>query len=243
MAGVQHLIEVPDEEEPWPVVFEVAGSTPAGSWVLVGGLMVHVHALRAGITPSRPTSDVDLLVDVVAVNISAVAGPLQSLGFRPATGASSDSIHRFIRDGDVVDVMVERGARARWAMKPVFAAPAARQAIERSDRYELRGRASTAQIAVPDALGALVAKAAAYEVDSRDRRRHLEDIAVLLASSGGARRLQLERLTSKDRQHLRPAFGALGDDQHDAWSVLDDVDRVVAYRVRDALSAAIRSSS
>lgn len=239
MAGVEHLIEIPDYEDPWPLVFEVAGATPAGSWVLVGGLMVHVHALRAGITPSRPTSDVDLLLDITAVNVSAVAGPLQSLGFRPVAGSGTTSIHRFQRDKDVIDVMVERGVRARWAMRPIFAVPAARQAIDRSDWYVLRVEEDTARIAVPDALGALVAKAAAYEVDSRERGRHLEDIAVLLSSSGGARRLELDRLTIKDKRHLRPAISMLDDNLHDAWLVLDAIDRAVALRVREAIAAAI----
>ena len=56
MAGAKHLIVVPDDERPWSLLFEIADVTTPGEWVLVGGLMVHAHALRAGITASRPTT-------------------------------------------------------------------------------------------------------------------------------------------------------------------------------------------
>jgi hypothetical protein len=237
VAGDQHLIDVPDAEDPWPLVFEVAAATPEGSWVLVGGLMVHAHAMRAGITPSRPTRDVDLLLDIGASTVSDVTGPLQKLGFRPLEGAGP--VHRFVRGDDIIDVMVEQGVSARWTRKPVFAAPAARQAINRQDRYTLKRSSSSVRIGIPDALGAIVAKAAAYRVDQRDRERHLEDIAVLLASAGGVGKLALDRLTKKDKQHLRPAFNELSDDGHEAWFVLEADDQVVGQRARDAISANI----
>lgn len=60
MAGQTHTVELVTNTPPWPLAF----SLPAGSWVLVGGLMVHVHALRAGVKASRPTTDVDLLLNI-----------------------------------------------------------------------------------------------------------------------------------------------------------------------------------
>ena len=47
VAGAKHLIVVPDDERPWSLLFEIADVTTPGEWVLVGGLMVHAHALRA----------------------------------------------------------------------------------------------------------------------------------------------------------------------------------------------------
>jgi hypothetical protein len=199
--------------------------------------MVHAHALRAGVVPSRPTSDVDLLLDIGAASVGDVAGPLQRLGFQPER--DSTYLHRFRRDGDVVDVMVETHAQVRWVRKPVFEAPAARQAIDRRDWYTVQGTVSAARIGVPDPLGALVAKAAAYRVDQRDRGRHLEDMAVLLAASGGRRALGLDRLTKRDKQHLRPALGVLADIGHDAWSVLEYDDRARAQRAHAATTAAV----
>lgn len=239
MAGAEHLIKVPENEDPWPLVFEIADATREGSWVLVGGLMVHAHAIRAGVEPSRPTSDVDLLLDIGASRVSDVAGPLQSLGFAPLHGGATAPLHRFTRGEDVVDVMVEPGISARWSTRSVFVAPAARQAIDRRDWYVLQGATKSARIAVPDPLGAIVAKAAAYHVDQRDRGRHLEDLTVLMASAGGRRALDLERLTRRDKQHLRPALGVLTDDGHDAWGILETGDRAVAQRARRAIAEAV----
>lgn len=239
MAGEEHLIDLSDEDPPWPLLLEVAEATPEDSWVLVGGLMVHLHALRAGIVPSRPTRDVDLLLDIGAVTVGTVAGPLQQIGFRPVEGTPSSAVHRFTRDQDVIDVMVERAVRARWARRPVFQAPAARQALDRRDRYLLRAGSREVRVGVPDALGAIVAKAAAYREDQRDRGRHLDDLTVLLASSGGRRRLGLERLALRDIQHLRPAMEILTDESHPAWSVLELNDRAIGHRVLAVVADAI----
>ena len=68
---------------PWPLVVEVATTLPVGSWVLVGGLMVQLHARVAGVDAVRPTEDVDALVDVMAagVTVSSIADRLRELGF------------------------------------------------------------------------------------------------------------------------------------------------------------------
>ncbi len=242
MAGAEHLIVVPDAERPWSLLFEIADVTIPGQWVLVGGLMVHAHALRAGVTASRPTEDVDLLLNITAASIGAVAGPLQDIGLRPAESLGRIVLHRFHRGDESVDVMVERGASARWARRSIFQAPAARQAIDRRDWYDLRGGDRTVRIAVPDVLGAIVAKSAAYAVDQRDRGRHLDDIAVLLAAAGGRRGLGLDRLTRRDKQHLRPAFSQLADTGHDAWMLLDANDRAIGQRAADSITEAISAA-
>lgn len=239
MADAEHLIVVPDAERPWSLLVEIADVTTPGEWVLVGGLMVHAHALRAGITASRPTDDVDLLLDIAVGSVGAVAGPLQDIGFRPAEPLGRSVLHRFHRGDESVDVMVERGASARWSRRSIFQAPAARQAIDRRDWYDLQGAVRTVRIAVPDALGAIVAKAAAHAADQRDRGRHLDDLAVLLAAAGGRKGLGLDRLNRRDKQHLRPAFTQLADNGHDAWMLLDATDRAIGQRAADAIIAAL----
>ncbi|KDA05489.1 hypothetical protein DC31_16770 [Microbacterium sp. CH12i] len=72
MAGQSHTIELAADEPPWPLAFELASGLPKGSWVLVGGLMVHVHALRAGVKASRPTTDVDLLLNIETASAAEI---------------------------------------------------------------------------------------------------------------------------------------------------------------------------
>jgi hypothetical protein len=72
---------------------------------------------------------------------------------------------------------------------------------------------------VPDELGALVLKCAAYIADSRDRDRHLFDAAVLAAcitNHAGER----ERLTGNDRKRIRHLAEQLKNPQHPAWRPL-----------------------
>ncbi len=61
--------------------------------------------------------------------------------------------------------------------------------------------------------------------------------AVLAASAGGVRKLGLQRLAKRDKQHLRAAITQLADPRHLAWSVLDDHDRTIGQRATDAIAA------
>ena len=62
MAGETHTVDICDDDllPPWSTVFDVIEATDTSDWVLVGGLMVQLHARRAGIPPPRVTKDLDL---------------------------------------------------------------------------------------------------------------------------------------------------------------------------------------
>lgn len=241
MAGRTHEIAVPANIQPWPLAFEIAAATPPGSWVLVGGLMVHVHAIRAGIEATRPTRDVDVLLNIEAATVSDVAGALSGLGFAAMEPSHGNPVHRFTRGDDVVDVMVARNVRARtrWQLRPLLRSPGAAQALQRRDTYTITDGLHPVDVEVPDSLGAIVAKAAAYAVDSRNPGRHLEDLAVLSAAAGNPRSLGLETLTKKDRLHLRRVIPLLLDELHPVWSVLSDYDRTIGARVWAAIAVAV----
>jgi hypothetical protein len=87
------------------------------------------------------------------------------------------------------------------------------------------------RVGVPDLLGAIVTKAAAFSTDQRDRGRHLEDLVVLLAAAGSRRALGLDRITIRDKQHLRPAMREISDVGHDSWLVVDASDRAIGQRL------------
>jgi hypothetical protein len=215
----------------WRTVIELADSGFAGGWTLVGGLMVAAHARRAGVLMRRPTDDVDVLVDY-RVNTSSLAearGVLATLGFL----LSSDEQHAYRfrhADGRTVDLMVAdhlpSRMRPRLDRRPAFAAPSGEQAIRRRDSYRLEFRGgAVADVGVPDELGALVAKGAAWLVDRRDRERHLDDAAVLLACVADASDLDYASASTNDRKRIRAVTDVLADAAHPSWIGLEEADR------------------
>jgi hypothetical protein len=237
VAGL-YKVTVADRVHPWPVVFEIAEHTDIDNWTLVGGLMVHVHAIRAGVDAARPTGDVDVVFSAATAKVSAIAAPLQTLGFTPKLPELGGPLHRFTRGDDIVDIMVPSGVTARWSQRPILQAPGARQALQRRDTYIIVGATRQVRVTVPNQLGSLIAKGAAYNVDRRDRDRHLDDLAVLAACAGSIKSLHLNELTSRDRAHLRAATELLTRSTHPAWAQLSTIDRQLGQRVLAALHQA-----
>lgn len=218
--------------KPWDVVIELGDGLPKGSWMLVGGLMTQAHAMIAGYQ-SRATVDVDVLVDVMAstFNISAVVRQLEEMGFSlQEPGLRGTAFHRMTRGALIVDILVAdhlpsgkaRSAKVnRWPMMEIAGGA---QAIERGMDVMLAHEDGTTRIRIPDLLGALVLKSAAYCADRRDRHRHLDDIA-LLASLVTDHKGCVERLHGSDRKRLRAAADALSDANDSSWMRLDPVGR------------------
>ncbi|MGY1709080.1 hypothetical protein ACI8AC_06165 [Geodermatophilus sp. SYSU D00758] len=84
---------------PWPDVAELAAAVPHEAWTLIGGLMIRLHAVAAGLPVVRPTNDVDVLLHVETGRGRAqqVATALEGLGYRlrpsidPARGRRTGS--------------------------------------------------------------------------------------------------------------------------------------------------------
>lgn len=229
MAGQTHAVDIGDDDllPPWTTVFEVARAIDVSDWVLVGGLMVQLHARRASIPPPRATKDVDLIADVQTNRSSfgSIGSALTSIGFEVAVpDARTEPIYRFSRGDEQVDVMVAdhlpSGMKPRLRARPAFAVDGGAQALNRRDTFVINSTSGTITIGAPDALGALIGKGAAYMVDQRDRGRHVEDAAVLLASIDSIGDLNL-KLNASDRRRLRAIYTDLADDTHPAWLALD----------------------
>lgn len=230
MAEEHRLTGVDVTTPPWPLLIEVAEATPPDSWVLVGGMMVHLHALRGRVTAVRPTTDVDMLLtlEASAADVALVAGPLQSLGLRPLEARGP--FHRFTRGDDVVDMMMSnRAGRMRWMSRPVMRAPGAILALQNPDTYIVDVDDRRVRITVPQMPAALVLKAAAFKNDQRDRGRHLEDLLVLLAADI-REPVDYSGIPATQRRHLHPAVDHLADAGHPAWQILDEHDRILATR-------------
>ncbi len=236
---------------PWPNVFELSRALPADHWMLVGGLMVQAHAMAHGIDAVRPTEDLDVLlhVDLSSGVITDSDRVITGLGYvlqEPADARRKRSPHyRYVRSSEFglekIDVMVpdhaRPSARRRLHGRPMFEVEGGTQALGRTMAYDLQGRSfDPARITVPDELGALVLKGAAYESDSRDRQRHLQDAAVLAACIVD-HATELRRLGGSDRKRLRTLAEALSDATNSAWLALTPKQRVAGQDTFRILTA------
>lgn len=211
---------------PWPLVVEVAETLPVGAWILVGGLMVQLHARASGVVGVRPTQDVDALVDVMAagVSVASIADLLIRRGFEVVQpGWPGAPVHRLRRADDVVDILVAdhlpKGSQPRLHRHPVMPAEGGAQALVRTQQVTIDVGGHTVRLTVPDLLGALVLKGAAHMADRRDPETHVQD-AALLASLLTDHRRELARLRGSDRRRLRHLRDVLDDPFSDAWLLL-----------------------
>lgn len=226
-------LKVTESIPAWKTVLDIAEIIPSKSWVLVGGLMTQAHAEFAGLE-SRATSDVDLLVDLLAKSsrASAVVRALEQIGFEPQEpGLKGSAFHRMVKDDLIVDILVadhlpsgkQKAARVnRW---PMLEAPGGAQAIERKEQIEVTSNERSATIYIPNLLGALVLKCAAYATDKRDPHRHLEDVAVLASIATNHAEI-LQQLHGSDKKRLHKAAQALADPNEPAWLLLSVEQRV-----------------
>lgn len=233
MAGRALTVDMQDDDliPAWATVIELAETGIAAQWTLVGGLMVAAHARRAGVLMRRPTDDVDALVDYLAnrSSLTEARAALATVGFR----LSGDEQHAYRfrhHDGRKVDLMVADHLPSRMSprldRRPAFEAPSGEQAIRRRDIYrmEFRGGA-VVEVGVPDEFGALVAKGAAWLADRRDRERHLDDAAVLLAGVQDASDLDYASASANDRKRIGAVTSMLVAEAHPSWVNLNEPDR------------------
>ena len=86
------------------------------NWALIGGQLVHLHCAERGVSPTRPTNDVDTVVNIRASPTMLVTftGALRDMGFTP--DISGDGIqHRWRRDQAQIDVLIPEGVGERAA--------------------------------------------------------------------------------------------------------------------------------
>lgn len=229
---------------PWPNVDELAQVLPPARWTLIGGLMTQVHAVHRGVDAVRPTHDVDIALHIETARgvPNATADALESLGYelKDNVDARNNVGHRFVRgdahidvvssrdaDEDVIDVVVADHPAPRVVeqlrRRDMVKIPGGTQALKRTAHLQLeivRGRVTT--ISVPRPYGAVILKAAAYSADTRDRDRHLQDAAVLLACIENPFS-ELEHTAGSDRSRLAILSRELVD-THRAWFLMPEAD-------------------
>ena len=210
---------------PWPQLVEIVQAIPHTQWTLVGGLMVQLHAAHAGLQLTRATRDVDMVlhIDSGAATFGGVRHDLERLGYALCKPVGDGPIHRFVRapnDTETVGVMV--ADRLPPEMHPkalrrkVFALPGGTSALRKTVNCEVNTGEIAVVLSIPDVLGALVLKGAAYLEDSRDRGRHLDDAAVLACAETdpiGDR----ARMIGSDRKRIQALWKVLQDLDHRSW--------------------------
>lgn len=207
---------------PWPQAAELAQTISSRQWSLVGGLMVQLHAARAGLPIARATVDVDMVlhIETGAATFSGIRERLEELGYRIRMPTGAGPAHRFVRGSEQVDVMVADNLapahRPTVAGRAVFALPAGTSALRKTVDCEITLRGQAIQLSVPDTLGALVLKGAAYREDTRDRDRHLDDAAILACTIHNPVH-ERDRMIGSDRKRIRYLAAALTNAEHPSW--------------------------
>lgn len=181
----------------------MARTLPSDRWGLVGGLMVQAHAAAAGIESTRVTLDVDIAVRVEAgaFSYTEAAAALIRLGYK--LDDSTRLAYRFTRDDHIVDLLVPDHEHPvpRYSRREVVLMSGGRQAMDRLEHMFFEVGGAEVEIPVPSLHGAVVLKAAAYTIDSRDRDRHLADAVTLLACITDPERIVAD-LRGSDRKRL-----------------------------------------
>jgi len=99
----------PGAPGPWAVVSELAELLPS-DWVLIGGLMVQIHAWERGVTDVRATFDVDVLGQARPQGaLQAIDAALGRAGFEALPPDVDGYAHRYLRGDLVVDVLAPDG--------------------------------------------------------------------------------------------------------------------------------------
>lgn len=227
MAAEPPVVQLPPlagrQDESWRALIELA--SPLGrNWSLVGGQMVFLHEIEREAADSRPTDDVDVVVDlrVKPGGLAHAHHVLTRFGFDQSAPSRNGIAHRYRRGGATIDVLAPdnpgRRAPLTLGIGRTIEAPGASQALARSTavRVEHAGGAIAA-VRRPTLVGALLGKVAATEIVAQspaDRAKHLRDVdslARLLAADDQ----EDARLAPKERAALgrvaeRPELSRLG---------------------------------
>lgn len=194
---------VPAQEQGWLALLQISERMPSG-WALVGGQLTHLHCAERGVTPPRPTTDLDAVMDVRQHPNSLMdfTTVLVDLGFE-SDGVSPEGFqHRFKRGDALIDVLIPRHLGERAEMRPgatgspTIPAPGSQQALHRTERVEVDVAGTVGSVLRPNLLGALVAKASTTQIIiDKNPTRHIEDFCVLASMlSASDLRAEMDKL-------------------------------------------------
>jgi hypothetical protein len=206
-------IELDDLEtvELWAAVGDLVELLPR-QWVLIGGLMVQLHALEHGVSDLRFTGDIDVLGQARPQGaLSSIDAALRGEGFELAGPDLEGYAHRYERDGLMVDVLAPDGIKPPPDLGSGLKAigiPGGSQAITRSETVTVIVGGRSFELRRPTLLGAVLIKARSLMVHS-DPETQREDLLRLLALIDDPRETAAD-LRKTEREWLRVAEQRLG---------------------------------
>jgi hypothetical protein len=224
-------VAIPDPDERTQRLFELLFSLESefpGRWCLIGGYMVYLLALEAGL-PVRQTTDADVLADPAQGLLRKISEYLIRRYGMVSEETPSGNRYRFRGPGEsantlVVDLLAmdKPGPRADLRTDPpgtTLEVPGGRQALNSTRTIDVRVGTVTGRIAVPSLAGALRLKLEALNLSggAGSVERHLQDLALLLALVDDPIEFR-NQLKASYRRRL--AATALAIRSSDSWSHL-----------------------
>ncbi|CAN5557060.1 hypothetical protein BH10ACT2_BH10ACT2_25340 [soil metagenome] len=199
------------QAESWRALIEIAPHL-GRHWLLIGGQMVLLHEVERESTDTRPTNDIDLVVDlrIDPAALEHTHSVLAGTGFSQDLPSPEGVAHRYRRDGATIDILApdHMGTRAQLSLGSgrTIEAPGTSQAFGRVSlvRVELDDT-TAAVIRRPTLVGALLGKATAVaeivSMSSAERAKHVRDVDALARLVGPSDRAGAA-LTTKERSTL-----------------------------------------
>ncbi|MCW3048413.1 MAG: hypothetical protein JWO74_2697 [Solirubrobacterales bacterium] len=206
----------PDDETGrlWASVADLTELLPL-DWVLIGGLMVQIHAFERGVEDVRVTTDVDVLGQARPQGpLRAIDQALRADGFQPEPPDLDGYAFRYSRDGLIVDVLAPDGVKPPPALgtgQTAIGVPGGSQALVRQEEITIRLGARTFRLRRPSLLGAILIKARSLVVH-HDPDSQREDLLLLLSLVDDPRAMAGE-LKKSERRWLRDAEARLSFDR------------------------------
>jgi hypothetical protein len=174
MSAIDIDLDDPETLELWAAVGDLVELLP-GEWVLIGGLMVQLHALEHGVSDVRFTGDIDVLGQARPQGaLSSIDAALRGEGFELVGPDLDGYAHRYERDGLIVDVLAPDGIKPPpdlGAGLKAIGVPGGSQAITRSETVTVIVDGRSFELRRPTLLGAALIKARSLMVHSDPEQR------------------------------------------------------------------------
>jgi hypothetical protein len=201
-------LDLPDEASRrlWHAIGDLAGRLP-GEWVLIGGLMVQLHAFEHGMADVRPTRDIDLLAQARPPGaLRAIDEFLRGEGFEATAPDLDGFAHRYERGDLILDLLAPDGLSSPPELGGGVRAvgvPGGSQALNRSEVVSVSIDGKDFELRRPTLMGAILIKARSL-MGHADPEAQREDLLRLLALVDDPRAMGAD-LKKTERRWLRQA--------------------------------------